>query len=121
MMTTRFFSNSLGLNMYISEFHAHVCIRSKSRKQWSETPDLTMEQMATARYVLFNNQRDKLTYPLRLDVFKSRVDIWLTDFYAHLTREYPSIKYVGATRYNSGYLLMHDEFDIIKFLLLYGD
>jgi hypothetical protein len=107
--------------MYFEKFHAHICIRSKSRRPWSETPNLSMMEIASARYILFNKQEEKLTYPLRLDVFKSRVDIWLTDFYAHLREEYPSIEYVAPTRYNTAYILMHDEFDIIKFLLLYSE
>ena len=107
--------------MYLEEFHSHIVIRSRSRRPWLDTPGLTFQEMTSARYVLFNKEEDKLTYPLRLDVFKSRVDIWLTDFYSHLCEEYPSIEIVSDGKYGGHHLLIHDEFDIIKFLLLYND
>ena len=81
---------------------------------------LTMEQITSARYILFNSDYDKLKYPLRLDVYKSRVDIWLTDFYAYMREEYPSLQYVASVG-ERGHFLIHDDFDIIKFLLLYGE
>jgi hypothetical protein len=107
--------------MYLEKFHAHICIRSKSKSPWSETPRLTFQELSSARYVLFNKEREKLTYPLRLDVFKSRVDIWLTDFYQYLRDEYPSIQIVSNGNHGGHHVLIHDEFDIIKFLLLYND
>lgn len=91
-------------------------------------PEMTMEQMISARYVLFNGEEDKLTYPLRLDVFKSRVELCCTDFFAWIKKEYPSVEHVSPMdpRVRSGRIkkeciIIHDEFDIIKFLLLYGD
>lgn len=83
-------------------------------------PKLSMEQIASARYILFNPEYGQLTYPLRLKVFKSRVDIWLTDFYTHMREEYPSLEYEPVNN-EKGNLVIHDDFDIIKFLLLYGD
>jgi hypothetical protein len=78
-----------------------------------------MGQIASARYVLFNDDMDKITYPLELRVFKSRADIWLTDFYAHLKQEYPSLTVVPSKVAMHATLVIQDEFDIIKFLLMY--
>ena len=112
--------------MYLSDFHAFVCVRSRSDRKWLDVPGISLQDLQNARYVLFHNHPEKIEMPMKLDVYKARVEIECTDFYHSLLTDYPSLEYVGRHDNRVGqngrpFLLMHDEFDVIKFLLMYTD